>query len=165
MLTLASMLRGGAQSEMPIDDRPMSRAQRLREWLASRNQPQQEPQQFPIGKDGVTPLFRPDLDAQPFPPGKDGVTPLFRPDLDARPNNAGQPGGFTMNPLGPGGLEGLPPGIMAILAARMGANMGDRQDGERKPDKFPPGKDGITPLMIDDRSLMGRGFGKQPGGY
>ncbi len=162
MLTLADMLRGGARSE--VNDRPMSRAQRLRELLDSISQESSPNQE------------------QSFPPGKDGITPLFRPDLDARPGSVGtpsngpygQPGtglnGAPMNPLGPGGLEGLPPGILAILNARMG--MGSRDDNERfppgkdgitplmKPDKFPPGKDGVTPLMIDDRSLMGRGFGK-----
>ena len=83
-----------------------------------------------------------------------------------------------MNPLGAGGLEGLSPGIMAILAARMGGDMGGRDDNERFPPgkdgitplqvqgpKLPLGKDGTTPLMVGDRSLMGGPFGKKPGGY
>ena len=92
MLTLASMLRG-TQSEMPIEDRPMSRAERLREWLASRNQqsfPNQE-QSFPPGKDGITPLMKPDK----FPPGKDGVTPLMLNDRSLMGGPFGKkPGGY-----------------------------------------------------------------------
>lgn len=162
MLTLASLLRGNAQSEMPmIEDRPMSRAERLREWMASRNAPQQSA--FPPGKDGVTPLMRPDLDAG------------GRPGSFGAPQQAGNP--LVMNQDGIGrtdGLAGLPPGIMAILAARMG----DRNDSERFPPgkdgitplpmrqgKFPPGKDGVTPLQIGERSLTGPAFGKRPGGY
>jgi len=160
-MPLAEMLRGGAQSEMPMEDRPMSRAERLREWLASRRQ-QPQMQQFPPGKDGITPLERPDLNAQPGRFGQPGNGPYGQP---------GMGGDFTMNPLGPGGLEGLPPGIMAILAARMGREDGPRfppgKDGITPLEKpmYPPGKDGVTPLMVNDRSLMGGPFGKKPGGY
>lgn len=150
MLTLANLLAGSRDdSEQPMTDSPFN----PRSIGALRNLRDRRrmmgAQQMPPGKDGVTPL----MIGEQMPIGKDGVNPL----MIQNQNELSQ-----VEPSA--GLSGLPPGILAILAARLGGNQWQASGDP----KMPIGKDGKSPLMIGDSprfDLSQVQFGLKPGGY